>query len=265
MGHTNIKVIILKILVNKDKKTFSNFILGLFSFLVILALIFQLVFKEYHNALTCILTLVLILLPMFVQRKFRLVIPNSLLLLFYLVVYTAGILGEVYNFYIYFKWWDIVLHTLSGFLIASIGLSLIFLNISDKTFNFKPLLNSLFVLCFSMTVSVVWEFNEYGIDKVFKTDHQKDTYVSTISSVNFDKSKNGKPVVIKGVSKTILYDKIGEEIAVIEAGYLDIGLNDTMGDLLVNFIGAFLYSYFIYHYLKNNKPNIASKLIITRS
>lgn len=255
----------MKILISKNKRIFSNFIFCLFSFLVILALILQLVFKEYHNALTCVLTLLLILLPMFLQRKFKLVIPNSLLLLFYLVVYAAGILGEVYNFYIYFKWWDIVLHTLSGFLIASLGLSLFSLNTLDKTFNIKPLLVSLFVLCFSMTISTMWEFNEYGIDKFFNTDHQKDTYVSTISSVNFDKSKNGKPVVIKDVSKTILYDKKGSELAVIEAGYLDIGLNDTMGDLLVNFIGAFLYSYFTYHYLRKHKSNIASKLIITRS
>lgn len=258
-------MIILKILVSKDKKILSNFIFYLFSFLVILALILQLVFKEYHNALICALTLLLILLPMFLQRKFRLVIPNSLLLLFYLVVYAAGILGEVYNFYIYFRWWDIVLHTLSGFLIASFGLSLFSLSTLEKSSNIKPLLVSLFVLCFSMTISTMWEFNECGIDKFFKTDHQEDTYVNTISSVNFDKSKNGKPVVINDISKTILYDEKGRELAIIEAGYLDIGLNDTMWDLLVNFIGAFLYACFTYQYLKKHKLNIASKLIIGRS
>lgn len=164
-------MIILKIIVNKDKKKFSNFIFCLFSFLVILALILQLVFKEYHNALICVLTLILLLLPVLLQKKFKLIIPNGLLLLFYLTVYAAGILGEVYNFYIYFKWWDIVLHTLSGFLIASIGLSLFSLNTLEKSFNIKPLLVSLFVLCFSMTISTMWEFNEYGIDKTFKTDH----------------------------------------------------------------------------------------------
>lgn len=258
-------MIILKILVSKDKKILSNFIFYLFSFLVILALILQLVFKEYHNALICALTLLLILLPMFLQRKFRLVIPNSLLLLFYLVVYAAGILGEVYNFYIYFRWWDIVLHTLSDFLIASFGLSLFSLSTLEKSSNIKPLLVSLFVLCFSMTISTMWEFNECGIDKFFKTDHQEDTYVNTISSVNFDKSKNGKPVVINDISKTILYDEKGRELAIIEARYLDIGLNDTMGDLLVNFIGAFLYACFTYQYLKKHKLNIASKLIIGRS
>lgn len=258
-------MIILKILVNKDKKIFSNFTFCLFGFLVILAFILQLVFKEYRNALICALTLVLILLPIFLQIRFKIIIPNSLLLLFYLVIYAAGILGEVYNFYIYFKWWDIVLHTLSGFLIASIGLSLFSLNTLEKSFNIKPLLVSLFVLCFSMTISTMWEFNEYGIDKVFKTDYQKDTYVNTISSVDFDKSKNGKPVVINDISKTILYDKKGSELAIIESGYLDIGLNDTMRDLLVNLIGAFLYAYLTYQYLKKRKLNIASKLIITRS
>lgn len=255
----------MKILVSKDKKIFLNFIFYLFSFLVILSLILQLVFKEYHNALICVLTLILLLLPVLLQKKFKLIIPNGLLLLFYLVVYAAGILGEVYNFYIYFKWWDIVLHTLSGFLIASIGLSLFSLNTLEKSFNIKPLLVSLFVLCFSMTISTMWEFNEYGIDKVFKTDYQKDTYVNTISSVDFDKSKNGKPVVINDISKTILYDKKGSELAIIESGYLDIGLNDTMGDLLVNLIGAFLYAYLTYQYLKKRKLNIASELIITRS
>lgn len=62
-----------------------------------------------------------------------------------------------------------------------------------------------------------------------------------------------------------MYDKKGSELAIIESGYLDIGLNDTMGDLLVNLIGAFLYAYLTYQYLKKRKLNIASELIITRS
>ena len=34
-------------------------------------------------------------------------------------------------------------------------------------------------------------------------------------------------------------------------GYLDIGLLDTMEDLLVNFIGAFVFSIVGYFYVKN--------------
>ena len=72
--------------------------------------------------------------------------------------------------------------------------------------------------------------------------------------------------MIKDIYHTVLYNASGEELITVEGGYLDIGLNDTMEDLFVNFLGATTYSILGYFYIKNrNKYKLASKFIITKS
>ena len=132
--------------------------------------------------------------------------------------------------------------------------------------NLSPLYVALASFCFSMTIGVLWEFGEYTVDKIMLLDSQKDEIITTISSVNFNPENKNKTVVIRNIDKTVLYDENGEELITIEDGYLDIGLNDTMEDLFVNFIGATTYSILGYFYIKNrDKYKLASKFIITKS
>lgn len=250
----------------KETKRSSFIVYLVLRLLVIICMIRQITLGHYDSALLCVLSLILLLLPLIIQKKYKINLPNILEIIIYLFIFSAEILGEIYNFYIHFQNWDLILHTLNGFLCAAIGLSLIdLLNTHVKSFKLSPLYVAIFSFCFSMTVGVLWEFGEYSMDKIFKTDAQKDTFLSNISSVDLDLSKNGKTVLVKNIDKTVLYDKDGKELAIIEAGYLDIGLNDTMEDLFVNFIGASVYSLLGYFYIKTrNKNNLASKFIITK-
>ena len=50
-----------------------------------------------------------------------------------------------------------------------------------------------------------------------------------------------------------MYDKNGNQIAIIEDGYLDIGLSDTIKDMFVNLLGAVAFSLIGYVYTINNK------------
>lgn len=43
----------------------------------------------------------------------------------------------------------------------------------------------------------------------------------------------------------------GEEISLGLGGYLDVGILDTMKDLFVNFIGAVVFSFYGYFYVKS--------------
>lgn len=205
-------------------------------------------------------------LPIIIQRKFKITLPNTLEAIIYIFIFSAEILGEIYNFYGNIPNWDLMLHTLNGFLCAAIGLSLIdLLNKNSKSIHLSPLYVAIASFCFSMTIGVCWEFFEYGADKILNTDMQKDELITSISSVEFDPFQENKAKMIKGISKTILYDENNEELITIEDGYLDIGLNDTMEDLWVNFIGASIYSILGYFYIKNrDKYSLASKFIITK-
>ena len=104
-----------------------------------------------------------------------------------------------------------------------------------------------------MTVGVCWEFLEYTADNFIYTDMQKDTIVESISTVTLHPEKKNIAVHVNDIDRTVLYDAEGNEIAVIEGGYLDLGLHDTMKDLLVNFVGAVVFSIFGFYYEKNRK------------
>ena len=104
-----------------------------------------------------------------------------------------------------------------------------------------------------MTIGVLWEFFEYGADQIFKYDMQKDKIVQSISTVTLEPEGKNKPVVIDNIDKTVIYStKDGETIeTVIDGGYLDLGIMDTMQDLIVNFIGAAVFSVIGYFYIHN--------------
>ena len=219
-------------------------------FLVILCLIREIFMGNYHNVFLCLLTLVLFVIPFFVEDKLKVSIPNVLEIIILLFIFSAEILGEIQNFYNIIPNWDTILHTLNGFLAAAIGFSLIdILNRTDK-FNFElsPIFVALVSFCFSMTVGVVWEFFEFSADNILKTDMQKDTIVNQISSVNLKNANAFDPEIIKDIKKTEIY--YGNDMITISDGYLDIGIIDTMEDLLVNFIGALFFSILGYFYIK---------------
>ena len=72
------------------------------------------------------------------------------------------------------------------------------------------------------------------------------------------------PVVINNIDHTTIhYEENGniKEIT-IDGGYLDLGIIDTMKDLLVNFIGAIVFSLIGYLYVQNrDKYKIAKSFI----
>ena len=128
------------------------------------------------------------------------------------------------------------------------------LNRSEKFHTkMKPIFVGVVAFCFSMTIGVLWEFFEYGMDNILKTDMQKDRIVQSISSVEINPEKENNPIVIDNINRTVIYyaqkDGTSKELT-IDGGYLDIGIKDTMKDLLVNFIGAIVYSFIGYFYIK---------------
>lgn len=231
-----------------DKKTLAvYFTLRL---LVIIVLIIQLLHRNWEAAFLCILTLILFLIPFFIDKRLKIDLPTPLEITILLFIFSAEILGEIRNFYSLFPYWDLLLHTLNGFLCSTIGFSLIdILNNSSRLhLNLSPIFVTLIAFCFSMTIGVLWEFFEYSADKLLGFDMQKDKFITNISTVEFNPDGENVPVHINNIdSTTINYDNKEYTFE----GYLDIGLNDTMGDLFVNFVGAIIFSIFGYLYIKN--------------
>ena len=130
--------------------------------------------------------------------------PDGLEIAIYLFIFSAEILGEINNFYGIIPYWDTMLHTINGFLATAVGFSLVnLLNNNSTHINLSPFYLCLVAFCFSMTIGVLWEFFEYGMDKTFNMDMQKDRVVSQISSVNLNEEKKNEAVTIKNIEKTL--------------------------------------------------------------
>ncbi|MBE5746549.1 MAG: hypothetical protein E7359_04655 [Clostridiales bacterium] len=241
---------IKNVIKKSDKKKLTIYLV--LRALVIFCMIRELFLGNIMNALLCVLSLILFLIPMFVEKTFKVDLPNTLEIIIMLFIFSAEILGEINSFYLKIENFDTILHTLNGFLCAGVGLSLVdLLNNKVESFNLSPVFIVIVAFCFSMTVGVFWEFFEYGMDKYMGVDMQKDTYVSKIKTVELDENKSNDVITIDNITETIIVDK---ELNVTQiSGYLDIGLHDTMDDLKVNFVGAAIFSAFGYVYLKTKE------------
>lgn len=245
MKRINISKEAIKMEIREHKASF--FVYLLLRCLVILTMIIQIFNKNYENVFLCLLTLLLLIVPSFIQVEFKIELPTTLEIIILLFIFSAEILGEIQSFYIIFPMWDTILHTLNGFLAAAIGFSLVDLMNKDQRLQFKlsPLFMAIVAFCFSMTIGVVWEMFEYFMDTFAGLDMQKDTIIQTITSVTLDPTKSNIPITIKGIKDVLIN---GNSLNL--GGYLDIGLIDTMMDLMVNFIGAIIFSVFGYIYVK---------------
>ena len=232
--------------------------------LVILALVRAVFRGEYQNVLYCALSLFLMLLPSVISRRLRIELPGTLEVIILLFIFSAEILGELNSFYVRVPHWDTMLHTINGFLCAAIGFALLDLLNRDEHISFKlsPAYLALTAFCFSMTVGVLWEFFEFSGDYFFGMDMQKDTVINAIHTVNLDQTLSNTVVHVRDVADVIVVHSDGTQEALGLGGYLDIGIIDTMKDLLVNLVGAVVFSIIGYVYVKTEgKGTVATRFI----
>lgn len=168
--------------------------------------------------LECVLGIFAIALPSILTKKFKVQIPDKMYYLYLIFLYSAIFLGEIQDFYYVVPYWDTILHGLSGMMTGFIGFSLIdILNNENEKVTLSPFFIAFFAFCFAIQVGVIWELYEFMSDGVFGTNMQK------------FKLKDGT-------------DLIGRS-----------AVEDTMEDLIVDGVGAFIASTVGYISLKYKK------------
>ena len=233
---------------------------GILSVFIIMTLVRSAFMGRYENVFVCVLSLLLFCVPLFLEKRLLIDIPPLLEGIIYCFIFAAEILGEINSFYTRIPGWDTMLHTLNGFLVAAVGFCLVDLFERSEKLSFKlsPFFLAIVAFCFSMTVGVLWEFFEFGVDQILHMDMQKDFVINTIHSVTLNPS--GLNEVVHEPIQSIVIN--GKDWMEFPGGYVDIGLLDTMKDLIVNFIGAVVFSVVGFFYVKSRgKGKLASSLI----
>ena len=232
---------------------------------VVIVMVAQCFNRNYENVFLCILTLIMFLIPTILEKELKIELPSALEIIVLLFIFAAEILGEIRAFYITYPGWDTLLHTLNGFLCAAIGFALVdMMNRNERlSLSLSPIYMAIVAFCFSMTIGIMWEFFECGMDQFFLKDMQKDTVVNQISTVMLDPQMANHTVVIKEIQDVILVTDQGE-ISLGLGGYLDLGLLDTMKDLAVNFVGAAAFSVIGFFYVKNRGKGVFASSFIPK-
>lgn len=243
----------------------TTFIVYLILWIAVLATMIRAIFlRNYEHVFLCILTFVLFMVPSFLERTLKIEFPSALEIIVVCFIFAAEILGEIGSYYTRVPFWDTLLHTVSGFLVAAVGFALVDILNRDQHIKFQlsPFYLALFAFCFALTIGVLWEFFELTVDVLLKKDMQKDTVVDFIYTVMLDPNNSNVVVKKEGIADVILVYADGSQEALGLGGYLDVGLYDTMEDMFVNFIGATVFSVIGYFYVKHRgKGKLASKFI----
>ncbi len=155
------------------------------------------------------------------------------LVLFFVPI--GGILGSCYDFYTFIPFFDSVLHTVSGFIFAALGY-VIMERILMKNDTRSRLAMLIFAFAFSLAVAVLWEMFEWALTAAMSGDMHEDSLVNSIHSYLLSGSHSGTVDITDIEGTIIIYD--GGKQYYINGGYMDLGLFDTLLDMLVCLIGA---------------------------
>jgi hypothetical protein len=133
----------------------------------VLGLVLYVLRRDWENVFLTASVIVLTLVPAILWRRYRILIPPEFQVVSALFVFLSIFLGSVRGYYDYW-WWDVVLHTSSGFLLGIVGFLCVFLlNRTDRIpREMRPIFLCLFAVTFAVTLGVVWEIFEFACDRI---------------------------------------------------------------------------------------------------
>lgn len=186
--------------------------------------------ESVGDALVCLLVGAGATVPWVLERLgYRMSGPLFVFTLFYLL---ASMSGRIYKLYYLVAHWDKMLHLCGGVAFALVGCYIPVL--LDKKYKDDRTLRILFAILVSISVAALWEFYEFGMDRLFGMDMQRDTIVTSLHSYDL----GGTAGIIGSIESINSVTVNGQALE----GYLDIGLIDTMGDMMIETVGAVAYA-----------------------
>jgi len=169
--------------------------------------------RHWESLFVTVLIFALTFAPLLFQRFYQVKIPVFFTSAIIVFTYLTLFLGEIGNFYERLWWWDVLMHGGAAIGFGLIGFVIILMLFRGNKYAAPPIALAWFAFCYAMTIGVLWEIFEFGMDELFGQNMQKS------------------------------------------------GLADTMYDLIVNTLGAFIGSAAGFFYLKGRWFGGLAKLI----
>lgn len=154
--------------------------------LLVFFLIDALFVGNWPLAFVSLATLLLSLAPVYVARWAEIFVPPSFVAAITMFVGGTLFLGEVFDFYERFWWWDIAMHGGSAVGFGLIGFVLVFMMFQGDRYAAPPLAIAFFAFCFALAIGAMWEIFEFAMDQAFGLNMQKSGLMDTMGDLIVD-------------------------------------------------------------------------------
>ena len=136
-------------------------------------------------------TFVLSLLPNAFARWIGLKLPRSFMAAIAFFTFATIFLGEVFDFYERYWWWDVALHFGSALGFGLLGFLFIFMLFDGDRYAAPPWAIGFLSFCVAIAIGAIWEIFEFGMDQVFGLNMQKSGLIDTMYDLIVDTAGAG--------------------------------------------------------------------------
>lgn len=147
---------------------------------LLFAALVALVEARWSLAFISVATFVLSLVPVFFARRFGIKLPARFVAAIVLFVYATIFLGEAFDFYTRYWWWDVVLHGGAAMGFGLVGFLFVFMLFEGDRYAAPAWAVAFITFSFSVTLGAIWEIFEYAMDVNFGLNMQKSGLVDTM-------------------------------------------------------------------------------------
>lgn len=141
---------------------------------------------RWSLAFIAAVTFALTLVPLVVSRRIGIKLPVAFVVWSTLFIFATIFLGEAFDFYHRYWWWDIALHGMSALGFGMIGFVMAYILFEGENYSAPPWALALFGFTIAMTIGAIWEIFEFLMDFQFGTNMQKSGLVDTMTDLMVD-------------------------------------------------------------------------------
>lgn len=142
--------------------------------------------RHWESLFVSVLTFALTFVPLLFQRFYHVRIPVFFTSAIIVFTYSTLFLGEIGNFYERLWWWDVLMHGGAAIGFGLIGFIMIFMLFRGNRYAAPPIALAWFAFCYAMTIGVLWEIFEFGMDQMFGLNMQKSGLADTMYDLIVD-------------------------------------------------------------------------------
>ncbi len=142
--------------------------------------------QHWSHVFVIVTAFFLTLLPAIYSERFQIHLPLSFLAAISLFVFATLFLGEVFDFYNRYWWWDILLHGASAIAFGIIGFLFVFYLFQGDKYAAPPWALALISFCFAVSIGAIWEVFEYLVDQLLGMNMQKNGLSDTMGDIIVD-------------------------------------------------------------------------------